>query len=292
MAFHRVDTASGVVYFCSDKIPARHGFASRLGGVSANIHTSSLNQAEGRGDSDEIVAENRRRFLDSLGLDPDSLVSLSQIHSSRVIYAPRSVDGVSADIERGSGATHDAPPNSQPLGSNTADTNADSREGDGLYTDISGVALGVKTADCVPILLYAPDVPAVAAIHAGWRGTVAGIAAVGCEGLVSLGAKPENIIAAIGPAICYDCYTVGTDLYETAAASLGERLASEYIYMGEDRRLRADLKGLNRRLMCEFGLRYDNIDVSALCTCHLPGLFFSHRFSHGRRGTMLSVISL
>ena len=139
MAFHRVDTASGVVYFCSDKIPARHGFASRLGGVSTNIHTSSLNQAEGRGDSDEIVAENRRRFLDALGLDPDSLVSLSQIHSSRVIYAPRSVDGVSADIERGSGATHDAPPNSQPLGSNTADTNADSREGDGLYTDISGV---------------------------------------------------------------------------------------------------------------------------------------------------------
>lgn len=292
MAFHRAVSSSGVVYFYSDRIPARHGFASRLGGVSANIHTSSLNQAEGRGDSDEIVAENRRRFLDSLGLDPDSLVSLSQIHSSRVIYAPRSVDGVSADIERGSGATHDAPPNSQPLGSNTADTNADSREGDGLYTDAAGVALGVKTADCVPILLYAPDVPAVAAIHAGWRGTVAGIAAVGCEGLVSLGAKPESIVAAIGPAICYDCYTVGTDLFETAAASLGARLASEYIYMGEDRRLRADLKGLNRRLMCEFGLRYDNIDVSALCTCHLPGLFFSHRFSHGRRGTMLSVISL
>lgn len=292
MAFHRAVSSSGVVYFYSDKIPARHGFASRLGGVSANIHTSSLNQAEGRGDSDEIVAENRRRFLDSLGLDPDSLVSLSQIHSSRVIYAPRSVDGVSADIERGSGATHDAPPNSQPLGSNTADTNADSREGDGLYTDISGVALGVKTADCVPILLYAPDVPAVAAVHAGWRGTVAGIAAVGCEQLVSLGAKPENIIAAIGPAICYDCYPVGEDILNTAAANLGPTLAREFIHEGSDARLHADLPGLNRRLLLEFGLMDDNIDVCAMCTCHMPGLYFSHRFSHGRRGTMMSVISL
>lgn len=273
MAFHRAVSSSGVVYFYSDKIPARHGFASRLGGVSTNIHTSSLNQAEGRGDSDEIVAENRRRFLDALGLDPDSLVSLSQIHSDRVIYAPRSFVGVSADIERGS------------------DT-ADMKEGDGLYTDVSGVALGVKTADCVPILLYAPDVPAVAAVHAGWRGTVAGIAAVGCEKLVSLGAKAENIVAAIGPAICYDCYTVGTDLFDTAAECLGTKLAREFIHEGVDSHLHADLTGLNRRLMCEFGLRYENIDVCTMCTCHMPGLFFSHRFSHGRRGTMMSVISL
>ena len=277
MAFHRVDSMSGMVYFYSDKIPVRHGFASRLGGVSTNIHTSSLNQAEGRGDSDEIVAENRRRFLDALGLDPNSLVSLAQIHSGRVIYAPNPIVGVSADVERGS---------------DTTDMKAHLQEGDGLYTDVSGVALGVKTADCVPILLYAPDVPAVAAVHAGWRGTVAGIAAVGCEKLCSLGARVENIVAAIGPAICYDCYTVGTDLFDTAAECLGTKLAREFIHEGADKRLRADLKGLNCRLMCEFGLRYENIDVCTMCTCHMPGLFFSHRFSHGRRGTMMSVISL
>lgn len=266
MAFHRIDSPSGVVYFRSDKILLRHGFASRLGGVSRCIHTSSLNQAKGRGDPDDVVDENRRRFLMALGIAPDSLAHLSQIHSDHVLYAPPSLPRELAGGLK--------------------------LEGDGLYTDAAGVALGVKTADCVPILLWAPDIKAVAAIHAGWRGTVADIVTVGCSKLCSLGAKPERIVAAIGPAICYDCYPVGEDILNTAAANLGPTLAREFIHEGSDARLHADLPGLNRRLLLEFGLMDDNIDVCTMCTCHMPGLYFSHRFSHGWRGTMMSVISL
>lgn len=266
MAFELITAENGVKYLRSDIIPVPHGFATRIGGVSQAAHTNSLNLAFGRGDERETVMENLRLFADAVGTTPDSVVSRHQIHSARVVYADESM--------RGEGYF--------------TDTDA---ECDGYVTDREGVALGVKTADCVPILFADTDAHVIGAVHAGWRGTVSGIGAECVRKMCELGADPKNIRAAIGAAIHFCCYEVGEDFYAAVAKLVGDRVAREFI-RAKSGRLHADIVGMNRRFLLEAGLGKANIDVCGYCTACEPSLFYSHRYSHGVRGTMLSVISL
>ena len=249
-----------------------HAFATRRGGVSELEHTKSLNLAFGRGDSDETVLKNLEIFAKNVGFDPQNVISLPQIHSD-IIYKVDSSDcGKGYFIREGV------------------------ESGDGYITDREGVVLGVKTADCVPIFFEAEQngkVVAVGAVHAGWRGTVAGIApkcvAMLCE---TYGVLTSQIRVAIGPCIHQCCYEVGEDLLAAARDALGDEISSKFITpkVGAEGKYLCDLVGLNCYLLTKNGVLSENLDVIDKCTCCEPSLFFSHRYSRGLRGTMLNVI--
>lgn len=265
--------ANGVVYITSTLIPCTHAFATRLGGVSSLPHTTSLNLGLHRGDDEETVRRNLALFGEAAGFDPGSVISLRQIHSSDVRVVTADDCGLGY-FQKSYAAC------------------------DGYATIDPRVTPGVKTADCVPILLCAAGndgVPyAVAAIHAGWRGTVAGIAAEGVRKLESLGARTEDIRAVIGPAIGMCCFEISSDVRDEIINRLGSGVSAEFVRPSDSAagKWYADLKGINRHVLISAGVQPEMIDVSDLCTCCTPELFYSHRRNCDARGTMLSVINL
>ncbi len=267
-SFRRITAPNGVTYLRSGLLASPHGFSTRIGGVSREAHTASMNLGFGRGDEDETVLENLRLFSEAVGIDPHTVISRPQIHSPVVFYADESMAGEGYY---------------QPA----------QAEGDGYVTDRRGITLGVKTADCVPILFEDAGAGIIGAVHAGWRGTAAGIAAKCVEKMQKLGADPARITAAIGPSIRFCCYEVGEDFYEAVSRMAGAGMASAFIRKSEgEARLHADLVGMNVRFLLEAGLRKEGIDIAGECTCCHPELFHSHRALHGKRGTLLSVIAL
>ena len=266
----RVCAENQVIYYYSEIIPCTHGFSTRIGGISEHPHTKGLNLAFGRGDSDETVLTNLRLFSEALGIEPESIISVSQIHSDKVRTVDRDNCGegyYTAEVE----------------------------SCDGYVTVDSGIALGVKTADCVPILMYAPPNSAfdggVAAVHAGWRGTALGIAQNAIRMLCDKGASPSEIRVAIGPSIGNCCYFVKEDFYDVFYAAAGRELTEQFVIPAGDGVWTADLRGANIRMLCDSGVLRENIDACELCTCCHSNEFYSHRFSKGKRGTMLSVIT-
>ena len=173
--------------FCSTALQSqdgvRHGFFTRQGGVSSGIY-SSLNCGLGSKDDPVNVAENRTRVAEILGTEPDRLLTLFQVHSAKVIVAkkPWALDG--------------AP------------------EADAVVTKVPGLAIGVLTADCAPILFCDAEARVIGAAHAGWRGALSGIVESTVEAMVGLGATPGRIAATIGPAISQRAYEVGADYVE------------------------------------------------------------------------------
>ncbi len=260
------------MYLKSKILRSPHAFATRLGGVSENEHTRSLNLAFGRGDEDETVLKNLERFADAVGFDAKSVISAPQIHSDKIFKVGKADAGKGYYIREGV------------------------EGGDGYITDERGVVLGVKAADCVPILFEAEregEVIAVGAVHAGWRGTVAGIAPK-CVGLLceSFGVLPSQIRVAIGPCIHKCCYEVGEDLRREVESRLGKNVAEEFVTPREGviGKYFCDLVGINRQLVLEAGVLPESLDVVDKCTCCHPELFYSHRYTGGLRGTMLNVI--
>jgi YfiH family protein len=161
----------------------RHGFFTRDGGVSSGIY-ATLNGGVGSSDAPEQVAENRARMAAALGVAPDRLLTAYQIHSPDVVIA-------------------DAP------WSRTARPRADA-----IVTRVKGLAVGISTADCAPVLLVDPQARVVGAAHAGWRGALAGILEATLAAMEGLGARRARIAAAIGPMIGQQNYEVGADLIE------------------------------------------------------------------------------
>lgn len=254
---------NGVKFFRSSIIDCTHGFSTRIGGISSLPHTSSMNLAFGRGDDDETVLENLKIFSNAVGVDHTSVVSRPQIHSSIVECVDRS--------NAGEGYYKEA------------------TSCDGYVTAHKGVTLGIKTADCVPILFHDSCANVIGAVHAGWRGTAAKIAAECVKKMCLLGAEPKNIRAAVGAAIKFCCYEVGEDFYESVRDIAGNIYAEKFIRL-KDGHLHADIVNFNAEILRESGVEL--IDISSHCTCHEPELFYSHRYSKGMRGTMLSVIAL
>ena len=256
----------------SNMLRSPHAFATRRGGVSVLDHTRSLNLAFGRGDEDEIVLKNLNIFADEVGFEPERVVSLPQIHTDKIFTLTGEYCGQGYFIREGI------------------------ESGDGYVTGERGVVLGIKTADCTPILFEAEkngEIIAVGAVHAGWRGTVADIAGKCVERLVSeFGAERENIRAAIGPSIHKCCYEVSEDLYFAVATELNEDIARRFVLSSDidDGKFHCDLVGINRELLLSHGLCVENVDVIDECTCCDHDKYFSHRYSNGRRGTMLNVI--
>ena len=168
----------------------RHAFFTREGGVSDGIY-ATLNAGVGSRDDQEHVAENRARMAAALGVAPDALLTPYQIHSANVVVA-------------------EAPwtPATRP-------------RADAVVTRTPGLAIGVSTADCGPVLLADPDARVIGAAHAGWRGALAGVTDAAIAAMERLGARRERIMAAIGPLIRQPSYEVGAELLEDFLAADG-----------------------------------------------------------------------
>ncbi len=159
-------------------------------------------------------------------------------------------------------------------------------EADGLLTGEPGLFLGVKTADCLPLLLVDPDVHAIAAVHAGWRGTVARIARRAVEHLERrFGSKPRRLVAALGPGIGPCCFAVGPEVAAQFRDLFPERADL-------DRRTHLDLVEANLRILEEAGVPRARVDAGRLCTCCQPAEFHSYRRDGQRAGRMFSVIAI
>ena len=262
---------NGVSYFRSTVLKSKNGFSTRLGGFSTLEHTRSLNLAFGRGDDEATVLKNIGAFADAVAVDSSKIISVPQVHGSEV----RSV----TTCDAGAGVYK----------------NADF-ECDGYITAECGLPIGVKTADCVPILLEGRDgdgkVIAVCAVHAGWRGTAAKIAANAVKKLCQLGVKTDNIYVAVGACIDVCCYEVGINFANEIKNKLGQNYENKFIIKRENGSLYADLKGMNIEILTSCGVPRENIDVSHNCTCCESELFYSHRGQKGKRGAMMSLISM
>ncbi len=175
-----------------------HAFSTRNGGVSTLPHTKSMNFAPNYGDSDEVLVQNTRLFAEYLGgFDEKSVLCAHQIHSSHIRLVDRTNCGEGVILPAG-------------------------EDCDGFVTESVGVVPLVRTADCVPIILCAPRdgaFPVAAVLHAGWRGTVADIVDRAVDMISSLGARYEDIRAAVGPHIGFCCFEVGEDMRDAVKAA-------------------------------------------------------------------------
>ena len=243
-----------------------HGFATREGGVSTIPSCATMNTAVRMGDTQENVTENVNRLAKHAGMNGFPVVYSHQIHSNEVRYVTPADALISPE----------------------------DRECDGYITDVPGVALLVRSADCLPILFSgkkADGAPVVAATHAGWRGTVGGIAAVAIEKMISLGAVPESIRVAIGPAIKECCFTVREDFIEAVTDICGADFAARHIKKDGDL-YRASLQGMNIEFLEKAGVSREKIDLSPDCTACNPHLYHSHRATAGERGTGGGIIGI
>lgn len=238
-----------------------NGFSTRLGGVS-DFPENSLNLAGYDEDSAENIAENRRRFLGAFGGDY-ALASNWQIHSADV--------RVVRDLD-------------------------DAKDGnykmDALVSDAQGVLLGVKTADCVPILIGDVRTKAFAAVHAGWRGTVQSIVLNAIEKMRKFyDTNPKDLICAIGPAASGKNYEIGQDVIDAFRANFPN---SEHLFTPtRENHALIDLHLANKEQLIDEGVLPENIYVAPLCTIERTDLFFSYRKEkklYGKTGRLISVI--
>ncbi len=257
-------------WYTSSKLKCKNAFFTRTGGASVG-DTSALNLAFSRGDSNETVLENLSLCAKALGFDAQCVVSCPQVHSTNILHAE--------DEHKGLGYYKES-----------------DKAYDGYVTSREGIVLGVKTADCVPILMSTVingKAVAIAAVHAGWRGSVGLIADKALKELLSYGGTPRDVFVAIGPCASLCCYEVGDDVYEAALKSVDVETADKYfIKKASNGRYRADLKGFNAAILHKNGVPYENMDVSEMCTICEKRYFYSHRRDGDKRGTHLSVISL
>jgi YfiH family protein len=261
-----------------------HGFSTRPGGASLLDGKPALNLGFTEWDERERVAENREKFLAALGVRNRQLITMRQFHSD-VIHV-------------------------------VSETGGEAARADALITRAPDLLLGVQTADCVPILLTDTRQRAVAAIHAGWRGTLARIVQKTLGRMrLEFGTRPGDVVAALGPAIGGSCYEVGPEVAQGFASQFS-RAAEwfegpfEQLAHGEEPlwlpwltmmppghvppppRVQLDLRAANRWQLEDAGVPAKQIDVSDLCTACRTDLLFSYRRESANTGRLMAVIGL
>ena len=253
-------TINGITYYSSPNLEAFpglvHAFLGRIGGVSSG-HLASLNLGRKEEDRPENLTENKKRVAEAFGTDGDKIFTVSQVHSDRIVIIDR---------------TDTAPEEVKPF------------EADAIITDIKGISIGILTADCVPVLFLDSRNKVIAAVHAGWKGTASKIASKTVKMMIErFESRPQEIRAAIGPAIGACCYEVGQEVVDAVGyrgnASV-QREGKWYL----------DLPKANLLQLQEMGIT--DINVSDICTSCRTNLFFSHRKEMRKTGRQLSFISL
>jgi YfiH family protein len=221
--------------------PTRHGFFGRRGSASSGIY-AGLNCGPGSSDQHAAVTLNRARVAEAMGVAPERLLSLNQVHSADAVVA-----GPGLWVER--------------------------PRADAAVTATPGVALGVLTADCAPVLFADREAGVVGAAHAGWRGALDGVLEATVEAMVALGARREAIAAAVGPTISQRAYEVGPEFIERFLDA--DRDHGRFFVNGQPGRYQFDLPSFALFRLREAGIR--EAEWIGACTFSEPDRFFSYR---------------
>jgi len=243
----------------STALDARHGFFTRKGGASSGIF-AGLNCGTGSSDQTEIVAINRARVAEAMGVGPEMLVTVHQVHSARAL------------------------PVTGPLSIRP--------EADALVTATPGVLLAVLTADCQPVLFADPKAGVIGAAHAGWRGAVDGVLEATLDAMETLGARRSDITAVIGPTISQSAYEVGPEFFDRFRVE--DEASTRYFANGEGDRMLFDLPGYGLHRLRSAGVK--QAEWTGHCTYRDAARFYSfRRTTHAGEadyGRLISTIRL
>ena len=261
---------NGVVWYSFpsfDALPfVRHGFSTRLGGVSQGAF-ASMNLSFTRGDEESCVRENFVRLCSAMDMAWEKVVISAQEHHTHIYNVTAADCGRGITRERGYSDI------------------------DGLLTNEPEVVLCTQYADCVPLLFVDPVKRVVGTSHSGWKGTVARIGAVTVERMCTdYGCHREDILAGIAPSIGPCCFEVDAPVYEAFAAMEGWDESCAIHNPGN--KFHIDLWEVNRRILLSAGLKPDHITVTDLCTRCRPDVFWSHRAAGNTRGSLAAFISI
>lgn len=246
----------------------KHGFSTRLGGVSEGV-CSTMNLSFARGDKEEAVRENFRRMAEALSVNVEDFVFSKQTHTTNV--------RVVTEEDRGKGMV-------KPL---------DYDDVDGLITNIPGICLSTFYADCVPLFFVDPVHRAIGLSHSGWRGTVGKIGKITVEKMSeNFGTNPKDVLAAIGPSICQDCYEVSEDVITQFRENFAAKDRNQLFYRKENGKYQLNLWKANEIVFREAGIEEEHMAVTNVCTCCNAESLFSHRASHGKRGNLAAFLAL
>ncbi|MEP2920813.1 peptidoglycan editing factor PgeF [Sulfitobacter sp.] len=242
-----------------DSLPAKHGFFTRRGGASSGVF-SGLNCGHGSTDQAEIVAINRARVAEAMGVAPDHLLGVHQVHSPTAIVV-------------------DSPMPEKP-------------RADALVTATPGLALSVLSADCQPVLFADAQAGVIGAAHAGWRGALDGVLEATVDAMETLGAARENVVAVIGPSISQRAYEVGPEFMDSFMDNDPD--FARYFINGTGDRLLFDLPGFGLNRLRAAGVGH--AEWTRHCTFSDPDRFYSYRrATHAKEadyGRLIAAITL
>ena len=246
----------------------RHGFSTKLGGVSQG-RCASLNVSFERGDDPEAVRENYRRIASSIGFSVEDLVFSKQTHTTNIRLV--------TEEDRGIGYSRPIP----------------YTDVDGLITNTPNLVLTTFYADCVPLFFTDPVKRVIALVHSGWRGTVGKIGDKAVRMMREhFGSDPSDILAAIGPSIGQECYEVSKDVADAFREEFTEVQMPELAEQKEDGKYQLDLWRANQIILSEAGIRKGHLFTAGICTCCQKDWLFSHRATNGKRGNLAAFLEL
>lgn len=279
---------SNVNVIKSENISCPHGFSTRVNGVSEGVF-NSLNLGMNRGDDENKVTKNWDLFLEACGIKEKSFVCGAQVHGNRVAivnendcrpcYGKYSLEYV--DSRKAAGEIFSVD---------------NLLEADGYVTNVPNVPIAIFTADCTPLLMEDPVNKVIAAVHCGWRSTALDIMNNAVTAMVSLGANVKEIRAAIGPAICKDCFEVGEEVVDAMKSLLNISLEEMHLLYqinpNNNEKYLLDLKSVVKTRLIQIGLLESHINDTKECTMCNPSLYWSHRITGFNRGSQANVIML
>ena len=250
-----------------------HLFTTRIGGVSEG-DLFSMNLSYNRGDDPENVTENFSRVAKAMNRSKEDFVLSCQTHTTNIRVVTKE--------DAGKGVV---------CGLDYSDT-------DGLVTDVKGIILGTFFADCVPLYFVDPKRNVIGLAHSGWKGTIDRMGKCMVETLTKeYGSDPADLICAIGPSICRNCYEISEELADRFGNTFSEykdRILAKGRYITEtaEQKYQLDLWETNRIILEDAGVLPEHISVTDICTCCNPDHLFSHRASHGKRGNLGAFLSI
>lgn len=269
MELREKDNVSMLHFPVLDRLPfITHGMSTRMGGVSEGIY-ATMNFKEDGEDTQENIRKNYRRSAEYLGCDVKRIVRPRLVHGKQVHLVTKE--------DYGDGAIRP---------SSLLNTDA-------VITDEPGVTLCATFADCVPLFFVDVKRHAIGLAHSGWRGTVQKI---GVETVRAMqrhfGSNPQDILAAIGPCICGECYEVGKEVAEEFQTAFEGTDDKGILRENPAEKYQLDLRKANEQVFLDAGVLPEHITISDVCTCCNPELLFSHRATKGRRGALGAFLGI